>query len=76
MVIAEDPDFQRNTDFKRDMFNVFVGIIAQTTLVAAPIFLVVGENASLATSLVVFAICAGIMKKTWYDKLEKAETNG
>jgi Na+/proline symporter len=75
MVIAEDPDFKRNTDFKRDMFNVFVGIIAQTTLVAAPIFLVVGENASLATSLVVFAICAGIMKKTWYDRLERTESN-
>ena len=28
-------------------------------------------NASLATSLVVFAICAGIMKKTWFDRLEK-----
>ena len=70
-VMAEDPSFERNKDFKRDMFNVFIGIIAQTCLVAAPIFLVVRENASLATSLVVFAICAGIMKKTWFDRLEK-----
>lgn len=70
-VIAEDPGFQRNQDFKRDMFNVTVGIVAQTCLVAAPIFLVVRENASLATSLVVFAICASVLKKTWYDKLEE-----
>lgn len=72
MVIAEDPSFERNKDFKRDMFNVTIGILAQTCLVAAPIFLVVRENASLATTLVVFAICAGILKKTWFDKLEGA----
>lgn len=70
MVKAEDPSFKRNTDFRRDMFNVSIGIVAQTCLVAAPIFLVVRENASLATTLVVFAICAGILKKTWFDKLE------
>ncbi|MEE4219389.1 MAG: sodium:solute symporter family protein [Xanthomonadales bacterium] len=75
MVIAEDPAFERNKDFRRDMFNVTIGIIAQTCLVAAPIFLVVRENASLATSLVVFAICAGIMKKTWFDKLEGTPAN-
>ncbi len=75
MVVAEDPDFERNMDFKRDMFNVTIGIIAQTCLVAAPIFLVVRENASLATTLVVFAICAGILKKTWFDKLEGTPAN-
>mgnify|MGYP001819390417 CR=1 FL=1 len=75
MVVAEDPTFERNMDFKRDMMNVAIGIVAQTCLVAAPIFLVIGENTSLATTLVVFAICAGIMKKTWYDKLEPANTN-
>ena len=71
LVVAEDPGFERNKDFWRDMFNVAIGIVAQTCLVAAPIFLVIRENASLATTLVVFAICAGIMKKTWYDRLER-----
>ena len=70
MVVAEDPTFERNKNFKRDMFNVTIGIIAQTCLLAAPIFLVVRENASMATTLVVFAIFAGILKKTWYDTLE------
>jgi Na+/proline symporter len=70
MVIAEDPSFERNKDFRRDMMNVAIGIVAQTCLVAAPIFLVIGENISLATTLVVFAICAGIMKRTWYDRLD------
>ena len=36
-----DPDFERNKNFKSDMLNVAIGIVAQTCLVAAPIFLVV-----------------------------------
>ena len=74
-VVAEHPEFLRNHDFKRDMFNVTIGIIAQTCLVAAPIFLVVRENSSMAMTLVVFAICAGILKKTWFDKLEGEKAN-
>jgi len=72
LVIEEEPDFRRNEDFKRDTFNVAVGIIAQTCLVAAPIFLVIRENASLAATLAVFGVCALILKKTWFDHLEGA----
>jgi len=71
-VLREDPEFQRNQNFRRDMFNVAVGIVAQTCLVAAPIFLVVRENTSLVTTVVVFGIAALILKKTWYDRLEHA----
>ena len=74
-VVAEDPSFERNKNFKRDMFNVTIGIVAQTCLVAAPIFLVIGENTSLATTLAVFAVAALILKKTWYDNLEEAPAN-
>jgi hypothetical protein len=70
-VIAEDPDFRRNEDFGRDMFNVAVGIVAQTCLVAAPIFLVIRENSSLAATLAVFFVSAVILKKTWFDRLER-----
>jgi solute:Na+ symporter, SSS family len=70
-VIAEDPDFRRNEDFRRDMFNVAVGIVAQTCLVAAPIFLVIRENTSLAATLAVFFVSATILKKTWFDRLER-----
>jgi hypothetical protein len=58
------------------MFNVFIGIIAQTCLVAAPIFLVIRESMSLAASLAVFGISAMILKKTWYDKLERTPAHG
>jgi len=75
MVMQDDPGFERNKDFRRDMFNVSIGIVAQTCLVAAPIYLVVRESTSLFTTLVVFAICAGILKKTWYDKLEASSSD-
>jgi SSS family solute:Na+ symporter len=69
-VVAEDPTFERNKDFGRDMFNIVIGIVAQTCLVAAPIYFVIRENTSLVATLVVFAICAGILKNTWYDHLD------
>jgi SSS family solute:Na+ symporter len=71
-VMADDPDFEPNRDFKRDMFNVAIGIVAQTCLVAAPIYLVIREGTSLAATLVVFLVCAAILKKTWYDRLDTA----
>ena len=70
-VLSADPDFEPNRDFRRDMFNVTVGIIAQTCLVAAPIFLVTRENASLAATMTVFLISAAVLKKTWYDRLDR-----
>jgi hypothetical protein len=70
LVVAEDPAFRRNEDFGRDMFNVAVGVVAQTCLVAAPIFLVVRENSSLAMTMLVFGVSALILKRTWYDRLE------
>lgn len=70
LVIAEDPTFRRNENFRRDMFNVAVGIVAQTCLVAAPIFLVVRENLSLVMTIAVFGVSALVLKKTWYDRLE------
>lgn len=35
LVEAEDPRFERNRDFKRDMVNVFVGMIWQTAVAVA-----------------------------------------
>ncbi|KAA3634911.1 MAG: sodium:solute symporter [Bacteroidetes bacterium] len=69
-VVAEHPDFQKNTNFKRDMFNIVIGIIAQTALVALPIYIVIKEQTSLIATIVILVITGIIMKKSWYDKLE------
>jgi solute:Na+ symporter, SSS family len=75
-VIAEDPSFKRNTDFWRDMFNVLVGIIAQTALVIFPIYIVLKKMVPLGISLVVIAICFIIMKRTWWDRLPNDKPAG
>jgi Na+/proline symporter len=69
-VVRDEPAFRGNGNFRRDMFNVMVGIVAQTCLVAAPIYLVVRNNTSLIATLVIFALCAIVLKRTWYDRLD------
>ncbi len=70
MVVAENPGFRKNTAFKRDMLNVLTGIVWQTSLVAAPIFLVFKQFGSFAIALIIIAITAIILKKNWYNKLQ------
>jgi Na+/proline symporter len=70
-VISEDPDFRKNKDFKRDMFNVVIGTIWQTALVIFPIYIVLLEGVPTIISIAVAVICTIILKKTWWDKLPK-----
>ena len=69
----EDPTFQRNKDFPRDMFNIAVGICWQVTLVALPIYLVIQKYSSAAVALAIVAVTSVILKFTWYDHLRKLE---
>lgn len=69
-VVAEDPGFEKNKNFKRDMFNVFVGVVAQTALVALPIFIVIKQWNYLIVTLVITVVACAVLKKTWYDTLE------
>ncbi|MBE9518615.1 MAG: sodium:solute symporter, partial [Bacteroidetes bacterium] len=70
-VMAEDPSFERNKDFGRDMFNIVVGIIAQTTLMIFPIYIVLKKMVPMGISLAIIAVCFIIMKRTWWDTLPK-----
>lgn len=68
-VEAENPDFIPNRNFKRDMFNVVVGTIAQTGLVALPIYIVLQMGTPIWISLAIVFVCGFILKKTWWNKL-------
>jgi Na+/proline symporter len=72
-VLAEDPGFQRNTDFFRDMFNIAVGIVWQMALVALPLYIVIQEFDRAAIALAVILITSLILKFTWYDHLNERE---
>jgi hypothetical protein len=52
-----------------DMFNVVVGTIAQTALVALPIYIVLRDALPIWITIIITIICGFILKKTWWDKL-------
>jgi SSS family solute:Na+ symporter len=68
-VVAEDPSFKKNTDFWKDMFNILIGIIAQTALVIFPIYIVLKKMLPLGISLAIIVVTFIILKKTWWDRL-------
>jgi Na+/proline symporter len=72
-VLVEDPGFQRNRDFLRDMFNIVVGIAWQISLVALPLYIVIQEFWRAATALAIILGTSVILKFSWYDHLSERE---
>jgi Na+/proline symporter len=72
-VRQEDPGFEPNPDFWRDMFNIVVGIAWQTSLVLIPILLVIRKWNALMIAGAVVVVCSLILKFTWYDNLDARE---
>jgi len=73
-VMAEDPEFQPNPDFWRDMFNVLVGVCWQVALVALPIYVVIQDRTAWI-ALGIVAVTSVILKFTWYDHLRQIEVH-
>jgi solute:Na+ symporter, SSS family len=72
-VQRDDPSFRPNPDFRRDMFNIVVGICWQTSLVALPIYIVIRNSLAAAAALAVVVATSVILKFTWYDHLRETE---
>lgn len=72
-VQAEQPGFERNKDFARDMFNIAVGIVWQVTLVALPLYIVIHEFIRAGLAALTILITSIILKYTWYDHLSVRE---
>lgn len=70
-VIKENPNFQKNKNFKRDWFNILIGLIWQITLVSLPMYVVIKEKVSIGVGIVILIITSFLLKKNWYDKLDK-----
>jgi Na+/proline symporter len=70
-VVALYPDFQENRNFSRDMVNVVVGTIWQTCLVLLPMYVVLLKWSRAAVVVGFIAITSWILKKNWYDMLDK-----
>ncbi len=70
MVVESDPTFEPNKRFTLDMFNVVVGMIAQTCLTLLPIYIVLWLKTPLIVTVAVLAVTVVILKRTWWNKLE------
>jgi len=71
-VLAEDAGFTPNKEFARDMINVTVGIVWQTTFILIAIFLVLRMFRPLAICVAVLAATSLFLKINWYNKLTEA----
>ena len=72
-VQQEDPAFQRNKDFFRDMFNIAIGMIWQIALVALPMYIVIWKLGRAAVMLGVVVVTTVILKFTWWEHLKDLE---
>lgn len=69
----EYPEFEANKDFKRDAFNVVIGVIWQMSMVVAPLYLISGNTNETIVSVIVLIVTSIILKKTWYDNLKNID---
>ena len=69
-VLADDPLFQANKNFKLNMFNVVIGTIAQCCLTILPMYLVLRQKMPLLLTVLFLAVIVAILKKTWWNKLK------
>lgn len=70
LVAADHPGLMANTDFRRDMVNVAVGIVWQTALTAAGICLVIEQYDSLAWAIGAIVLATLFLKWNWFDRLQ------
>ena len=72
-IVKEDPSFVENKDFKRDAFNVAIGIVWQMSMIVMPLYLLTGNTRETIISVLVLVVTSLILKKTWYDHLKKVD---
>lgn len=68
-VIKEDSMFTANKNFKRNMFNVALGIIGQLCLTILPMYIVLWLKLPLVITIIILLVIVVILKKTWWNKL-------
>lgn len=70
LVVKEDSTFRANKNFKLDMFNVALGIVAQLCLTIFPMYLITGMFSPLWITVGILTVIIFILKRTWWNRLE------
>jgi UDP-N-acetylmuramyl pentapeptide phosphotransferase/UDP-N-acetylglucosamine-1-phosphate transferase len=68
-VKSTEENFESNKDFKKDLNNVLVGIIAQTAITVLPVFLVIMEYRNAFITVFILGISIAFLWRNWYKKL-------
>ncbi len=69
-VMAEEPLFSPNKNFRRDMINVALGIIAQCCLTILPMYFVLWEVGPLLMTVLLLVVLVIVLHTTWWKQLE------
>ena len=69
-VQKDDPSISPNKEFKKDVFNVVIGLIWHTSLTAAPIFLVIKHWEGLTVATGIAIISSLLLKHYWWNSLK------
>jgi SSS family solute:Na+ symporter len=70
-VLKDEPAFAGNRNFRRNAFNIVLGIIAQLCLTLLPMYIVLGMGLPLLINTALLLIIIFILKKTWWDRLNE-----
>lgn len=70
-VVREDPSFAGNRNFRRNAFNIVLGIIGQLCLTLLPMYIVLWLQLPLLITVVLLLIILLILKRTWWDRLSE-----
>ncbi|MBO9617291.1 MAG: Na+:solute symporter [Dyadobacter sp.] len=68
-VRRSNPSFLPNRGFARDLFNVVLGIVAQTAITAIPVFGILKMPQETFITTAIFLTSSIILWKTWYKNL-------
>ena len=68
-VLEKNPSFEINQNFKKDLFNIFIGIIWQTAIIATPVFLVLQQWGSMSIALSIAILLSILLKFSWWNHL-------
>ncbi len=70
-VVAEDTSFTGNKNFRRNSFNIVLGMVGQLCLTLLPMYIILWLKGPLLITVVLLAIIIWILKRTWWDRLNE-----
>lgn len=70
-VLKEDPSFAGNRNFRRNAFNILLGMIGQLCLTILPMYIVLWLQLPLVITAALLLVIILVLKKTWWDRLSE-----